>query len=237
MESYFLWGENASRYILDVSEDWNLFETDILVLHAPDELEVGRHVGHEIEELWIKSLQERREYTKELRGASVTKTHRWRTIPNDVVCDQCNKDVLPEKVKIICLDASFLHLSSVLGVLRHLYQTKIFILTVVLTNKMLMYPELLQRIHYLKEADKHVWSLTSEKKFKVFLTEPLRYDNFLFGDEKPVKLFSRIHIGGTIYGRAQFGYMLMFKKSLCIIFSGKYAPKKFSHNCVQNRQD
>ena len=237
MESSFICGDTASRYILDISEDWNNFQADVLVLYAPGELDVGRFLGHEIEEVWIKSLKERRAYTDQLRGAPISKAQRWMTIPNDIVCDQCNKDVLPEKLKIICLDTSLLHQPNVLESLRHLFQTQVFVISLALTNKMLMYPELLQRIYYLKEAVRHVWSLTSEKKFKVLLTEPLKNDNFLFGDEKPVKFFSRVHIGGTIYGRAQVGYMLMFKKSLSIIFSGKYAPKKFSHNCSLNRLD
>ena len=236
MESSFLCGESAFKYILNVSDDWNQFETDILVLHAPGEPQVGIYVGQQIQDFWMKSLQERREHRRELSGASVPKIHRWRTILPEVICDACEEDVLPDRLNIICLDVVHLHQSQILEPLRQLYQRKVFMIAFALTNKMLMYPELLQRVHYMKEAYNKCIFLSSEEKFRIFLIEPLKFDNFLFHNDKPLKLFTVGSHGATVFGKPTFGGFLLFKKSLSLIFSEKYSSQKSVHNCVNTEE-
>lgn len=238
MEFSFLCGEMASRHIMDISEDWNDFETDILILHAPGEEDVGRFLGQQIDELWRKALQERRDFRIESDGSKVCTADKWKIIEKDVICDNCGKDALPEKLKMISLDAVHLHHYETLQALRHLYQRKIFIVVFALTNKMLMYPELLQRVKYMKgEKGRHFLMLPDENRFRVFLTEPLKFDNFLFPDEDNIRMFTRSYSGGTLYGKPNSGCLYMFKKSLSIIFSEKNTSKKYLCKCPINRDE
>ena len=238
MEYTFICGESASRHIMDISDDWNKFETDILILHGPGEEDVGRFLGQQIDEIWIKSLQERREFRRLNEGTIVKGADKWRTIEKDVICDNCGKDALPEKLKMISLDVVHLHHCETLEALRHLFQRKFFIVAFALTNKMLMYPELLQRVKYLKgENDRHFLALPGENRFRVFLTEPLKFDNFLFNEDKAIKLFSKSHAGGTLYGKPHLGCMFMFKKCMSIVFSGKNSSKKYLCKCPVNREE
>ena len=87
------------------------------------------------------------------------------------------------KLNIISMDAAHLSHSFILKPLVKEYKKKKMFIAFALTNKMLCYPDLLQRIYYLRSVNKNFLEGNYCKTFRVFLSERLNYKNFLFKND------------------------------------------------------
>ena len=154
METNFISGKNAFKHLFYCLHYWQPLELDVLILHASGEEEVGKKIGKEIQEFWIRKQEEK---------------------------DWKKSKIFP-KLNIICLDTSFLYHSSLLRPLKKKYDKMNFFIAFALTNKMLCSPEILQRVYFLKEKTE-TSDFERLGSFRVFLSEKLTQENFLFHND------------------------------------------------------